>query len=234
MKKTFKAALSHFGWFLRRSEGLPCGVSLGRDWLRIFGRRPAIVFDVGAHRGESAERFLSEFPGCRVFSFEPVSANFVFLARKFAGHPNVRCFHMAFGAKQGRAEIQLGQDSQTHSLSSRPSPKSGKFSCESVLVETLDTFAGEIRLTDRIDLLKIDTEGHEMQVLCGGAGLLADGRVESILAEATLAGEDYTHTSMPTLQKYLASAGFVLAGIYDQESSRQLNYFNALFVRQSQ
>jgi len=231
MKQLIKSAASSLGWFIRQSAGLPIGVSLGRDWRRIFGRDAKTLLDVGAHKGESVDRFLFEFPRCRIFSFEPVEKNFSFLSARFSNHPAVECFQLAMGAERGTAEIVLGFDSQTHSLKSRSTEKLGAVSRESVVIETLDYFAKRMPVNEDIDLLKIDTEGYEIPVLQGAAELLSTGRILSILAEATLVAEDDDHTSLASLQKYLLAAGFELSGIYDQECCDRLEYFNALFVR---
>ena len=51
-------------------------------------------------------------------------------------------------------------------------------------VRTLDEIADMLTLS-RIDLLKIDTEGHELEVLHGGRKLLAAGLIRVLHIELT-------------------------------------------------
>ena len=53
---------------------------------------------------------------------------------------------------------------------------------DEVELRTLDQVAGELGLA-RIDLLKVDVEGHELPVLKGARGLLDAGAIEAVQFE---------------------------------------------------
>jgi hypothetical protein len=53
---------------------------------------------------------------------------------------------------------------------------------EEVRVQTLDSALEEMGV-DKIDLMKIDTEGHEPRVLRGAQKMLREGRVRAVLCE---------------------------------------------------
>jgi hypothetical protein len=127
----------------------------------------------------------------------------------------------------------LQDDSQTHTLRARAAaqPALG-VRVETIKVTTLDTFVETHRLS-MIDLLKIDTEGHEMAVLSGALALLEHQRIGLIFLEASLDPADAVHTSLPVAATFLRRFGFQLAAIYDQVIWRnpvRLAYVNALFV----
>ena len=71
---------------------------------------------------------------------------------------------------------------------------------------TLDSYAADNAI-ERIDLLKIDVEGHEMAALRGAAGLLSEGRVDAIYFEYF---ERYLSPYHPPkdLLEYLRGFGF--------------------------
>ena len=76
IKRIAKEFLGKNGWFLRKTKGLPAGVDLFLDLARLTPFPPETIFDVGAHRGETAKAFANGFPKAFIYSFEPVSANF--------------------------------------------------------------------------------------------------------------------------------------------------------------
>lgn len=223
------------GFFVRRSAGLSVGVNFERDWSQHWRLpTPAVVFDVGAHRGESVARFHAAFPQARILAFEPVRANYAVLEANCRGLPWVSCFPLALSESVGNAKLTLQPDSQTHSLErSTAAADRPPTAHEIITVTTLDSFATSERI-DRLDFLKIDTEGHELAVLRGATGLLTAGRVGAIFAEASLDASDNWHTALPAIQAHLAPLGFHLAGLYDQVTRGNppiLAYTNALFLR---
>ena len=62
------------GYYLRHKSVLPYGMDYIRDIFELSKRFKLpikTVFDVGAHFGETSQRALNAFPGCRVVAFEP-------------------------------------------------------------------------------------------------------------------------------------------------------------------
>jgi len=224
------------GWFVRKTAGLPAGTDLGIDWQRA-GLPPArLVLDVGAHCGETCRSLLQLFPETHIHAFEPVRENFNRLAEATRNEPNVHCHPLALGSDPGSCEILLQPDSQTHSLRHQcPDGGQAGVRSERIEVSTLDEFALREHL-GTIDLLKIDTEGFELEVLRGGKKLLAEGRVRAILLEASLDPDDRIHTPLVEAIKELAPHRFHLASLSEQvawSGPFRLAYFNAFFVRDS-
>jgi FkbM family methyltransferase len=233
MKKALKRLLSQRGWYLRKVSGLSWGVDWQTDWARLQLPTPGIIFDVGAHKGESIDLFRSAFPSARIISFEPVAANYAVLRHRHGATMNVQCLNFALGDSEEFADIVLGEDSQTHSFN-KPST-TGEFIKERVTVKTLDGVMQDMGV-DSLDLLKIDTEGYELNVIAGASTALSSGKIRAVVCEATLDASDKSHTSLLALSSALASHGYYLASIYDQVvwcSPSRLAYFNAFFVRGS-
>lgn len=233
MKKLLKRLLSQRGWYLRKVSGLSWGSDLQTDWKRLQLPIPSVIFDVGAHKGESIDLFREVFPSACIISFEPVAANYAVLRHRHGSTKNIQCLNFALGDSDGFADIVLGEDSQTHSLQ-KPST-AGELIKERVTLKTLDCVIQEMGL-DGLDLLKIDTEGYELNVLAGASNALSSGKIGAVVCEATLDLSDKAHTNLFALSSELASHGYYLATIYDQvvwTSPSRLAYFNALFVRGS-
>jgi FkbM family methyltransferase len=116
--------------------------------------QPPVVVDCGSNQGEFAQWVVAQF-GARVIGFEPDPRLFA----KLPQIEGVEFVRKAVGAKAEQAELFLG-DGQCSSL--RFPDASGK----TELVE-ITTLADEFtqRGLDRVDLLKLDIEGAELDVL---------------------------------------------------------------------
>ena len=69
---------------------------------------------------------------------------------------------------------------------------------------------------ESVDLLKIDTEGYDLEVLNGAENLLTSGKVQMILTETGFDGTNRRHVLLESLQQHLGARGYMLFGIYDQ------------------
>ena len=234
IKTLLRRLLYRRGWFVRTNAGLSAGLSLPHDLCSVARLPPPrVVLDIGAHHGETAEQFSHAFPAAQIHSFEPIQANFAVLVARARAWPHVTCYRLALGERTEEVSVFLRADSQTHTLQPRPGdtlrPNQER---ELVQVITLDAFAATHSLAT-IDLLKLDTEGHELAVLRGARDLLAHRRIGAIFLEASLDPADSTHTALPTAAAFLRPYGYELTAIYDQVMWRnpvKLAYFNALFV----
>jgi len=192
----------------------------------------ATVFDVGAHDGSSALKFAESFPSARVFAFEPASAAFRQLVAATERYPRIRAFQLAVAATCGKSEIYLTRHSTTSSLI-RPEEVLG---VEPVEVTTVDAFA-LAHGVDQVDLLKVDTEGLDLEVLAGAERMLDAGRTRFVIVETGLHPGDRRHVLFDEVRDFLVSRGFGVFGIYDQQlewnGERRLRYINACFCHQS-
>ena len=128
-----------------------------------------IVFDVGAHVGQYTQAVTENIAGAKVYSFEPNTASYATLSKRFRNYPLVNCEKLAFSDKQ--TEGQLYFDSSGSPLSSllkRDLRFMGIQSLESEIVrfETLDNYCEINNIIPTI--LKLDIEGHELAALLGG------------------------------------------------------------------
>jgi len=74
-----------------------------------------------------------------------------------------------------------------------------------VPIDSIDSFCAQKKI-DQIDLLKIDTEGHEMCVLKGAEKLLSEKRIDFVLSECEFfRREEEPHGDFTSISNYLGS-----------------------------
>ena len=156
--------------------------SYERFMLSCVHDTPATIFDIGANIGYYAVQFARvACPPATVHAFEPVSAQAALLRENVGLNRlhNVVINQAAVSDRAGAQRIYVAAGSNTGQSSlARVSPHS-----EQVDTVTVDEYCAS-RSIARIDLVKIDVEGHELQVLKGMAGMLRDGRVARVCTEA--------------------------------------------------
>lgn len=145
-----------------------------------------VVFDVGANVGGYTREILMRNPRAHVFAFEPHPTTFRSLA-KFDADPNVQTFNLALGDAEGELDFfdYRDEDGSSHASLYREVIERihGRAAvAHRVKVSTLAAVAKACEVS-HIDLLKIDTEGHELPVLRGAEALIRAGEVEVIQFE---------------------------------------------------
>lgn len=195
-----------------------------RLFQHVVSTDKPVIFDIGAHRGESVAYLKRLFPQSSIFSFEPDPESFAILSSK----PNegVSYFNVAVSDMDGSAPFYRNHISHTNSLlkvnfSSRDSIGIAKAVAENdhayfagfneevqVATTRLDTFL-TCHSIDHIDLLKIDVQGAERRVLEGGG--LQTTRV--IILEVSFYDYYEQNTTFMDVEQILLPIGFRLFSI---------------------
>lgn len=172
--------------------------------LSFLSRRlwPGCVFyDVGANAG--AYSVFAAARGCRVYAFEPVPHTFRRLEENAElNRPglSINCVNRALGSSSRslRMTFELGPGNRI--ITSDDSAPSVEVSCT-----TLDAFTEE---HEAPDFIKIDVEGHELEVLRGARKTLATPSLKGLLVE-TFRPSNWHLPQHQELERLLASHGFV-------------------------
>jgi FkbM family methyltransferase len=153
----------------------------------LTSRRNPLVFDVGANEGAYCADVWAVNRDAHVFAFEPHPETYKRLSLRASETEKMTSVNAACGSKAGTLLLYdyAGSAGTEHaSLHAAVITQIHKGEAASHVVEVidLDTFA-TIRGISVIDLLKIDAEGHELEVLKGAATLLRENRVRAIQIE---------------------------------------------------
>lgn len=238
MKHQIKKILTSItGYWIYKRKHLPVGTDLFVDLANLGSSSFTVIFDVGANIGQTAKKYSINFPKAKVYSFEPISASFYALKDNIATLNNVQSFNIALGSKKEMVEVILNSNPVSTCNSLNPSLRSENPSAEKemVQVETLDDFIKNHKINS-IDLLKIDTEGWELEVLKGAKKCISENRIKLILCEVGFTDRNNRNTPFHELNKFMNSYNYWFYGLYET-SLIQLktgkHYGNALFISQS-
>jgi len=147
---------------------------------------PLIVFDVGAYHGEYAKLVRRYSPKAQIYCFEPHPRSYERL-RNVAQRHDLIALNLACAERSRKAhlfDLADGDGSLFASLYREMLDLHLGKPCRSheVDVVSIDEFARN-RGIERINLLKIDVEGAELEALHGARGLIKDRRIDAVQFE---------------------------------------------------
>ena len=158
--------------------------------LRVLRLGIDEVFDVGANIGQYSTVFLSNSKA-RVFAFEPVEKSFFSLLAIREREERLFPFNFALGASEYETNIYFGTDTdELATISPRvmqmPDLERHNIRSAKVEVKTLDSVFLELKDSlglAKLDCIKIDTEGFELDVLNGSKFVLEHVKPKAIILE---------------------------------------------------
>lgn len=165
------------------------------DSLRkIIDGDEAITFiDVGANMGQTINLVRKDFKNSKIYSFEPTPELVKQLEDKYKKDTEVTISEKALADFDGEAKFYISTYSPTNSMLIPDIELYTEIHSERVAdfknlkeiivpVTTLNNWYKVNNFTERIDVLKIDTQGTELQVLKGAEDLLKD-KIKIIILE---------------------------------------------------
>jgi FkbM family methyltransferase len=184
---------------------------------RLPAYAPSVIFDVGANVGATVLTLARRFPEARIFAFEPVASTFARLRRATEPLANVTPVQTAFGSRPTRGTMTAVPEGVGNRLVQEPATT--RQPLEEIEVSTAELFCRANGLS-HISLLKIDTEGHDLEVIRGLGSLLES--VDFIQAEVSMNPYNRAHASFTDIFNHMIANGFLLFKIYNQMMEFQL------------
>jgi FkbM family methyltransferase len=179
-------------------------MTMALERLAGLGFSPELIFDVGAFRGDFAKMALAIWPSARIACFEPLPHGVQQIEALRNTLPGIDIHHTLVGATEKAAvEIHMENSASSvlHDAYNHLVPVQA-FPQTTLDVAVRDKYAGRAP-----DLLKIDTQGYELEVLKGAEASLS--RIRVVLAEINLLD---LHENVPLLHElvsWLAERNFV-------------------------
>jgi FkbM family methyltransferase len=185
-----------YGCFKRRSDAAELAL------LREHVKAGQVVLDIGANIGFYAE-ILSGLVGQngRVHCFEPDRKNFSYLKQAIEGLPNVSANNRAVGPKTDTLKIYTSKNLNVDHRTYEPDDYDEVLEIEAVSID--DYVKG-----GKVDFIKMDIQGFEMQAVSGMERTLADNSKIQLISEFWPYGLRAAGSSTSEYYDFLCARGF--------------------------
>jgi FkbM family methyltransferase len=211
-----------------------------RRLTKIQNKDIHTIVDIGAHFGEWALTAHEAFSDANIISFEPFPESFTELQKRGQRKPRLRAINLAASDCQSQQELFLYDNSCLNSLTNQSSwAVHAQWSpTNSITVNTtrLDRWCVDNSIHN-IDILKVDTEGYDLQVLHGAEDMFRQRAIQFIYLEFNdLQPRDgATGGALLPIDNFLRPFGFRFINTYLDNVGNNGGLFitsNALFMRQ--
>jgi FkbM family methyltransferase len=241
VKALIQSFAGRLGYQIRRQTSGASESDPYAEQQRLLRGQPVrTIFEVGAADGRDTAVYARDYPEALVFAFEPLPNSFAKLKIQAEACPRIRPYQAAVSGISGTARFHVGTWEDASSL--LPAQQTGSVFDQyhkpkaqiDVQTLTLDEVA-EANGVGRIDILKMDAQGAELDILKGASRLLGSGSIGVVFTEVhfmeSYAGAPLFHEIMGTL----VNAGFRLHNFYDLVSNHdmRLAWGDALFIHES-
>lgn len=158
---------------------------------------PGFIVDAGAHIGCASLFFANRFPECEILALEPEPSNFRLLQKNVAPYSNITTLQAALWGDNSTIEVaNPDQDNWMFRMKEKENKDNG---IPAVTVDKAMDYVGK----NRLDILKMDIEGGEVEVLQNYRPWIDD--VKTIIVE--LHGE-WRMTGSPPIEEIVRVHNF--------------------------
>ena len=199
------------------------------DYQKKFGAFNEItIFDVGANKGQSINRFRSIFKNSIIHSFEPDKECYEILLNKFDGKDKLFINDTALSNNFEEKEFNIYENSTDNSFYKKTNDK--VINKIIVKTQTLDDYINKNNIKN-IDILKIDTQSFNKEVIEGAQNSLNKRIIDILEIEVNLGNYYNKKNTFYEIEKYLKN--YKLAGINKGGSiiDNEKFYLDVYYVR---
>jgi FkbM family methyltransferase len=237
MKEVLKSLFKKFGY---KVVNLNSYRDAFMDQVKLIINNPVIIFDIGACTGEVSLQYNDLFTNTTIYCFEPYLPSFRILKEKTESFTNIKCFNLALSNISGQLNFHVNKSYATNSIlaTHRDSAKNWNeevlCTIEEIKIDalTLDDFVDQNQI-DKIDILKLDTQGTEYQIIEGASQTINQNKIALIYLEIIMVPTYQEQKNLDEILLLLRNKGFFLYNFYNYSytNAGELRQVDAIFTR---
>lgn len=230
MKRTIRSLVRKLGFDIIKFKKNEMGIYPFHDMAKFVKTDNPMLFDIGANVGQTIKDFKEVFEKSTIHAFEPSPDTFEILKESTSNYKNVHFWNCGVGANSGELILNEYNLSNTNSFLNIHHTNNKNLKKQTpVQITSVDEFS-EVNSIEKIDVLKIDTEGFELEVFKGAENLFQDGEIGLLFFEVRFVTN---HSDMPTFSElwdFVLKKDFELVSIYPIVHRKNMGvYTNVLF-----
>ena len=214
--------------------------------ISLFKKKNPVIIDIGGNRGESIKNFLKFKKDAKIYSFEPKKNSFNYIKKKYK-NKNIKVFNFGIGSTLDSVTLYTPKiygyefsglsSTDPNNLKFRLNfffnkiEKKFKFIKETIKIQKLD------KLNLKPDLIKIDTEGSELDVI--------KSSLKTIKKYKPLIIIEFNHSNFHPIKKILSQLGYknyilqnntfkITNNKVINEVQNETNLINMIFAKKNQ
>ena len=195
-----------------------------------------IIFDVGANIGQSIKRFDLIFNNCTIHSFEPIKKCFDQMVEDYPDKKFIKN-NYALSDKNTNKKFFINKHSFTSSFNKINESYDQLYKADTtknnikVKTITLDTYIN-LNKIKKIDILKIDTQGHELNVLKGAKNSLKKNIFHFIEVEIIICDYYTKKINLHQIDRIMCDNNFNLFNLqqFGYNKDGQIKWFDMLYI----
>jgi FkbM family methyltransferase len=243
VKEVIQKTFNRFGLQIRKMDQGVSYVDPYVEQCRLLENHSVeVVFEVGAADGRDCLRYAELFPNSQIHAFEPVPASFAKLQKQIGAlekENRIKIVNAALSDTPGTAKFNLARWDDASSLLQANNTGSTFDEYNTmrevieVKTETIDNYCHTAGI-DRIDLLKMDAQGAELNVLKGADNVLRRFPIPLIYTEVSFLNIYDGGAPFDVLAAHLRDKGYQLHNLYGLATNQkgQLAWGDAVFVHE--
>lgn len=227
IKKTIKKIIRSFGYDIKKINYKKFYDISFEEILKNNLPNNPIIFDIGANKGQSIEKYLKIFDNPQIHSFEPIKYEIDILKKKYKDNKNIHLNDFALGEKNEYKNFNITVKTDNSSFNkinldtewvkvrskqNNTSIQNYVDKIEKVKVITLDEYVKSKKIKD-IDFIKIDTQGYEDKILEGSLETIKRNKISIIQTEIMFDNNYNKYLNFIDIEKYIIPHNFRIVGI---------------------
>lgn len=234
MKRKIRKFVRRFGYDIIKFKKDQVGIYPFYDMAKFVKSKDPLFFDIGANVGQTVKDFKEVFKNATIHAFEPSPNTFEILEHNTSNIKKLYLWNYGVGSTGEDLLLNEYNFSNLNSFYDIHNYELCKLKGKTLVkTTTVDQFMikNDIQL---VDVLKIDTEGFELEVFKGAINSFKESKIGMLFFEASFVNRHKDMPSFIELWDFVLKNDFELVSIYPLVHRKNMGEFtNILFKHKS-